>query len=223
MAVNAMGALSGATDSSLGLSSATGTATAEATADRFLKLLVAQMQNQDPLNPMDNAQVTSQMAQINTVAGIDKLNGSVQSLSAQFLQSQALQSAALVGHEVLVPGDRLTVADGAGTGAFELPTPADEVSVQVVDAGGRLIDTVRLGKLPAGSHDFSWASGSATNESGLRFQVKASAGSGAAMKLVTATPMMRDTVESVSNTAKGLTLQTKYAGDVPFTAIKTIL
>ena len=44
------------------------------TADRFLKLLVAQMQNQDPLNPMDNAQVTSQMAQINTVTGIDKLN-----------------------------------------------------------------------------------------------------------------------------------------------------
>ena len=42
--------------------------------DRFLKLLVAQMQNQDPLNPMDNAQVTSQMAQINTVSGIDKLN-----------------------------------------------------------------------------------------------------------------------------------------------------
>ena len=42
--------------------------------DRFLKLLVAQMQNQDPLNPMDNAQVTSQMAQINTVSGIEKLN-----------------------------------------------------------------------------------------------------------------------------------------------------
>ncbi|MEO7151273.1 MAG: flagellar hook capping FlgD N-terminal domain-containing protein, partial [Burkholderiaceae bacterium] len=50
-------------------------------ADRFLKLLVAQMQNQDPLNPMDNAQVTSQMAQINTVNGIEKLNTTVQGLS----------------------------------------------------------------------------------------------------------------------------------------------
>ena len=59
---------------------------ASVTSDRFLKLLVAQMQNQDPLNPMDNAQVTSQMAQINTVTGIDKLNATVQGLSSQFMQ-----------------------------------------------------------------------------------------------------------------------------------------
>ena len=65
-------------------------------ADRFLKLLVAQMQNQDPLNPMDNAQVTSQMAQINTVNGIEKLNTTVQGLSGQFMQMQAMQGAALV-------------------------------------------------------------------------------------------------------------------------------
>ncbi len=55
-------------------------------ADRFLKLLVAQMQNQDPMNPMDNAQVTSQMAQINTVSGIEKLNTTVQGLNGQFVQ-----------------------------------------------------------------------------------------------------------------------------------------
>src|SRR4051812_49353130 len=69
--------------------------------DRFMKLLVAQMKNQDPLNPMDNAQVTSQMAQISTVTGIDKLNSSVQGLSTQFIQMQALQSAALVGSDVI--------------------------------------------------------------------------------------------------------------------------
>ena len=45
--------------------------------DRFLKLLVTQMQNQDPLNPMDNAQVTTQLAQISTVSGVDKLNTSI--------------------------------------------------------------------------------------------------------------------------------------------------
>src|SRR5215216_1743278 len=71
-------------------------------ADRFLKLLVAQMQNQDPLNPMDNAQVTSQMAQINTVNGIEKLNNSVEGLSGHFMQMQALQGAALVGRDVIV-------------------------------------------------------------------------------------------------------------------------
>ncbi|WP_428572002.1 flagellar hook capping FlgD N-terminal domain-containing protein [Ramlibacter sp.] len=57
--------------------------------DRFMKLLVAQMKNQDPLNPMDNAQMTSQIAQINTVAGIEKLNATVESLAASFEALQA--------------------------------------------------------------------------------------------------------------------------------------
>src|SRR3954466_7581480 len=85
-----------------------------ASSDRFLKLLVAQMQNQDPLNPMDNAQVTSQMAQINTVSGIDKLNTTVQGLQSQFVQMQALQGATLVGHDVVVAGNKLDFSDGAG-------------------------------------------------------------------------------------------------------------
>src|SRR3954465_3385974 len=82
---------------------------AAATSDRFLKLLVAQMKNQDPLSPMDNAQVTSQMAQINTVTGIDKLNSTVATMTGQFAQLQALQGAALVGHDVVVPGNKLQV------------------------------------------------------------------------------------------------------------------
>ena len=65
--------------------------------DRFLKLLVTQMQNQDPLNPMDNAEVTSQMAQINTVSGIDKLNKTVAGLNSQLVQLQALVGFPLAG------------------------------------------------------------------------------------------------------------------------------
>src|SRR5215475_14521518 len=91
-------------------------------ADRFLKLLVAQMQNQDPLNPMDNAQVTSQMAQINTVTGIDKLNTTVQGLNGQFVQMQALQGASLMGKGVLVAGNKMTMSEDGKTGqaAFDL-------------------------------------------------------------------------------------------------------
>ena len=88
--------------------------------DRFLKLLVAQMQNQDPMNPLDNAQVTSQMAQINTVTGNDKLNTTVAGLNGQLVQLQALQGATLVGRAVTVAGDRLAVVDGQGVGGFEL-------------------------------------------------------------------------------------------------------
>ena len=82
--------------------------------DRFLKLLVAQMQNQDPMNPLDNAQVTSQMAQINTVSGIDKLNTTVAGLNGQLVQLQALQGATLVGRDVTVAGNRLSVQGGVG-------------------------------------------------------------------------------------------------------------
>ena len=89
-------------------------------AERFLKLLVTQMQNQDPLNPLDNAQVTSQLAQINTVNGIEKLNSTVQGLSGQFVQMQALQGASLVGHDVVIAGNQLAIADGVGKAGFEL-------------------------------------------------------------------------------------------------------
>ena len=74
------------------------------------------MKNQDPLNPMDNAQVTSQMAQINTVNGIEKLNTTVQGLNSQFVQMQALQGAALVGRDVVLQGDRLAIDGGVGRG-----------------------------------------------------------------------------------------------------------
>src|SRR5512147_2674404 len=94
------------------LSSGSNKTTAQESSDRFLKLLVTQMQNQDPLSPMDNAQVTSQMAQINTVSGIEKLNETISGMLGQFTQMQSLQSASLVGRNVLVQGDTLEVKDG---------------------------------------------------------------------------------------------------------------
>src|SRR6476659_5126639 len=120
---------------SLNGASSTGTAkTANdaGSADRFLKLLVAQMQNQDPLSPMDNAQVTSQMAQINTVSGIEKLNQTVQGLNGQFVQMQALQGATLVGRDVIVPGTQLSIADGTAQVGFDLAGPAEAVTVEIL-------------------------------------------------------------------------------------------
>jgi flagellar basal-body rod modification protein FlgD len=67
-----------------GAGTASGLTSAADQQDRFMKLLVAQMQNQDPLNPMDNAQMTTQIAQINTVAGIEKLNTTVQGMASEF-------------------------------------------------------------------------------------------------------------------------------------------
>ena len=82
--------------------SATSATNAEATQDRFLKLLVAQLNNQDPMNPMDNAQMTTQMTQINTVAGIESLNATLKGMAAQYSSMQTMQGITLIGREALV-------------------------------------------------------------------------------------------------------------------------
>src|SRR5215470_2380597 len=114
----AVSAPSSASDVNVASSPASSVAAdATMTSDRFLKLLVAQMNNQDPLNPLDNAQVTSQMAQINTVTGINGLNDTVNQLLGQFTRLESLQAAQLTGRSVLVPGNSLTLpADGKAVG-----------------------------------------------------------------------------------------------------------
>lgn len=189
-----------------------------ASADRFLKLLVAQMSNQDPLNPMDNAQVTSQMAQINTVSGIEKLNRTVEGLNAQFVQMQALQGATLVGRDVVLPGDRLSVNDaGLVQGGFELAAPADSVKIEMLNAAGHVIDSVDLGAESAGRHGFEWVPPAGVDASlGERFRVVARSGAAT----VTATPLMRDRVDAVATGGDTLTLELRNSGSVDYSQIK---
>ncbi len=118
-------------------SSAANTSTAADTQDRFLKLLVTQMQNQDPLNPMDNAQVTSQMAQLSTVTGIDKLNVTLQALSDSMASNQSVQAATtMIGHGVLVPGSGVDLSGGTGLGGIDLAQSANEVDIAIHDQAG---------------------------------------------------------------------------------------
>ena len=186
--------------------------------DRFLKLLVTQLQNQDPLSPMDNAELTSQIAQINTVTGIANLNTSVQALSGQFLQMQTLQGASLIGKDVIVPGNKLDITDGVGQGGFELAAAADSVKVEVLNAAGTVVDTVQLGASNAGVNGFNWVSGKYDNSSGLTFRVTATSG---ATKLDT-TLLMRDTVNAVSTSGNSLTLELDRSGSTPYSSIKAI-
>jgi flagellar basal-body rod modification protein FlgD len=184
--------------------------------DRFLKLLVAQMQNQDPLNPMDNAQVTSQMAQIQSVNGLEKLNRSVEGLGTQFAQLSALQGASLVGRDVIVPGSQLDIVDGVGQGGFELTSPADAVKVEILSPSGQVVETMQLGAQSAGMHSFDWAAGSATNDSGLRFKVTSTLGG----TTTTATALMRDKVDAVSTSGTGFSLELARSGSVEYSAVK---
>lgn len=192
------------------------TANEAGAADRFLKLLVAQMQNQDPLSPMDNAQVTSQMAQIQSVTGIENLNKTVQGLSGQFMQMQALQGTQLIGRDVIVPGNKLLIENGKAEAGFELNTAADSVKVEVLGPSGHVLDTLNLGAQSAGAHEFTWNAGTNATATGVTFRVTAMSGS----TKLDSTPLMHDTVSAINTSGDSLTLELKNFGNVAYNQVK---
>ena len=189
--------------------------------DRFLKLLVAQMNNQDPMNPLDNAQMTSQIAQINTVTGIEQLNSTVKGLVSQFASQQMLQGTAMVGRQVLMEGDSMAVNTETGTayGALDLSGSAASVKVQVLNAGGTELGVVDLGALKEGRYNFEWDASAHPDSGPLHFKVLAQNGDAA----VAATPLSIDQVISVSQNNGALQLQLGRGDTADFSAIKSVL
>ena len=151
------------------------TPTAAQQSANFLQMLVAQMQNQDPLNPMDSAQVTSQMAQISTVQGLQQLNSSIGTLGTQFTSMQTLQGTAMIGKDVATQGNavRVNKTTGVGDGGFVLSNPATSVEVDVVNSAGQTIDKLQLGQLAAGRHSFDLNVPQADQGQALTFNVTA--------------------------------------------------
>ncbi len=192
-----------------------GQTSADAQQDRFLKLLVAQLNNQDPMNPMDNAQMTSQMAQINTVSGISQLNETMKSISAQFNAMQALQGTALIGHDVLIESNTLSINDGKAKGSIDLSGKADKVKVEILSPGGQVLDTLELGGMGEGRHAFEWDASKYTGTSSPTFKVTASLSG----KNVETTALARDSVVSIGN--KGIEL--KGRDPVFYTDVQAIL
>ena len=152
--------------------------------NRFLAVLVAQMNNQDPLNPLDNAQVTSQLAQINTVKGIEQLNRTVELLAGRVQSSEQMAALGAVGRGALVPGSSIALYNGEGAAGFELPEKVDGLTVTIKDQAGLVIDTVELGAQEAGIHTFVWdgktPSGATAANNVYKFEITATRGGKAA-------------------------------------------
>jgi flagellar basal-body rod modification protein FlgD len=130
----------------------------------FLKLLVAQMKNQDPGNPADNGEFLSQIAQFSMVDGIDKLGSSFKGISTNFYAAQAMQAAELVGREVLTETTSVHWEDGQNVqGIVAVPEFADGLNIQVRDIYGALVKTIDHGELRNGDMNFTW---DGTNEDG---------------------------------------------------------
>ncbi len=204
-------------------SSATSASSASETQDRFLKLLVTQMKNQDPLNPLDNAQVTSQMAQLSTVSGIDKLNSTLQALSNSMSMSQSVSATGMIGHGVLVPGSAINLANGQALGGVELTQPADNLKVTIQDAAGKIVHTMQLGAQSAGVLPFAWDGqtdmGTTAANGSYKFTVEAVL----AGAKTDASTLAFGMVNAVTPGAQGATLDVGQLGGFALSAIKQVM
>lgn len=144
--------------SNSGTGSSLGGSSAQSIQDQFLKLFVAQLNAQDPLNPMDNSQMTTQMAQISQVSGIQQLNQTMTSLIGAQAASQSLMAAGMIGKQVVVPGNTLDFPATGETskGGVLLNGPAKSVQVDIKDAKGNVVDSVTLTNPTQGINTFTW-------------------------------------------------------------------
>ncbi|TNC98403.1 MAG: flagellar basal-body rod modification protein FlgD [Gallionellaceae bacterium] len=194
-----------------------------ATQDRFLKLLVTQMKNQDPLNPMDNAQVTSQMAQLSTVTGIDKLNSTVEALSASMLASQSLSAVSMIGHPVLVAGTQIDLANSQGDAAVELTQPVDNLMVSISDTSGNVVRTLNMGAQQSGLANIQWDGRTDTGSIATDGKYSFSAVSTLGGNKSDATTLSYGMVNSVAQSQGGVTVNVGQLGEVSLNSIKKIL
>ncbi len=176
----------------------------KAAQERFLKLFVAQLNNQDPLNPLDNAQMTTQMAQINQVVGLQQVNETLKSLATQFNMVSTLQGATLVGRFIVSEGNGLVVEGDTARGAFSLPSAADAVQVEILGPAGETLGTVSLGARGAGLQTFDWALGGVDPARVRSLRVNATQGG----QSVAAQPLALHRVQSVGLVDGSLRLRT---------------
>lgn len=190
--------------------------------DRFMTLLVSQLRNQDPLNPMDNAQVTSQMAQLSTVSGIEKMNQTIESLNKSYQVSQGMQASQMIGHGVLVPGNSLPMASGKAAMSFELAENADTVNISIRDSSGNVVRKLSGGALQAGSNTVEWDgkddSGKLLADGNYKYDIAATN----ADKKVAVTQLAIGLVNSVSMASNGVKLTISNIGEVGMNDVRKI-
>lgn len=122
----------------------------------FLRLLVAQINNQNPLEPQSNSEFVAQMAQFGTVDGVSKLNDSFSKLSSMMQSNQVLQASMLVGRKVLLPSDQAYFDGENVSGSVSLTQPVSQVKISYMDSKGQLLHVQNLGDQPGKELNFNW-------------------------------------------------------------------
>jgi len=220
------------TDNTIAAASATSTTSGSSADDlssSFLTLLVAQLKNQDPTNPMDNSQLTTQLAQISTVSGIEKLNTTLGSISGQITNGTSVQASSLIGHGVMVSGSTILVgSDTDGTVSttpfgLELESASDNVTATITDSTGKAVKTISLGSQTAGVHSYTWDGtqddGTKAPNGSYSFSINALNNN----QQMVATPLNYALVNGVINSKTGTSLDLGVRGTTTVDQVRQIL
>jgi flagellar basal-body rod modification protein FlgD len=123
----------------------------------FLKLLIAQLQHQDPLNPLDSREFTSQLAQFSALEEAIKTNRLLETLALYEASANNARALGLIGREVVAGGDTFHLSEGKGSYlSFTLDGPTAETRLRIYDSGNRLVREVELGPMESGYHVWEW-------------------------------------------------------------------
>ncbi|MCW9014722.1 MAG: flagellar hook assembly protein FlgD [Gammaproteobacteria bacterium] len=192
----------------------------------FLELMTTELANQDPLEPMDNNEFMSQIAQFSAVEGINDLVAASLDLATNLQSSQALQATNIIGRDVLVSHNQGYLPDtGSLNGAVELSSSASDVAVNIYDASGEVMGRVELGPQPAGLLGFNWdgvtLNGQRAPQGRYQVEVEATYGS----QTESLTPLVSANVVSLTLGGIGQEMQVEleHLGQVGFNQVNQIL
>ena len=202
----------------------TATDSVQADTDKFMTLLVTQLKNQDPLNPLDNAQITSQLAQLSTVTGVNKLNTTLESLKASYQSSESMAATNLINHGVLAKGNTVALTGSKGIFGVNLTTPADTVQIDMKNESGKVVHSISMKGVDAGTLPLVW---DGKDDDGKvlpdgKYTVSVSATS-AGKPLTDAIPLTFGTVASVSTGAGGVKMNVPTIGQLTMADLYQVL
>jgi len=189
----------------------------------FLKLMTAQMKNQDPFNPVDNTQMVAQMAQFSSLAGITEMSTTLKAISDKLGATTTSDAVSYIGKTVLTPGTTAYARTSGGVaGAIELGGAASDVGVTITDANGMVLKNLSLGSQTGGTVSYDWNGRTDAGEDAGTGPFTVSVAASNEGKFVSATNLVWAPVQSVS-TATGQTVLTAPGlGEIPVSAVRQI-
>lgn len=185
--------------------------------DAFLKMLIAQLQNQDPLNPMDGTAFVAQLAQFSSLEQLTNLNETMTALPTYLGQFSNAQMVNLIGNEAIANGNALTVSGSSTKITYRLPADIQSGTIRIYNSNGLLVDTVKIGSQKAGLQSKIWNSGSQSTGT-YTYEINASDSKG---QIVTVEKMISGAITGVSF-KDGISYLTINGQEVAFSNVVTI-